>query len=108
MLENCSDVVSVHVTLPAEADADALAQQLVELRLAACVNVLPGVRSVYRWQAAVEQAAEHLLLIKTTRARLAALEAALIERHSDDVPCVLVQSVEAGHAPYLAWLRAQL
>jgi len=108
MLENCSDVVSVHATLPASADVEALARELVELRLVACVNILPGVRSIYRWQGALEQAAEQLLLIKTTRAQLPALELALLERHPDDVPCLLVQNVEAAHAPYLEWLRAQL
>jgi len=108
MIEPSPDLVSVHVTVPTRQLADELAHALVERRLAACVNVLPGVRSVYRWQGAVEQGDELLLLIKTERARLPELEAEVLARHSDEVPCLLVQSVEAGHAPYVAWLREQV
>lgn len=108
MIESSPDLVSVHVTVPDPELAEQLARALVERRLAACVNVLPGVRSVYRWNGAVEQGDELLLLIKTERARLPELEAEVLARHSDEVPCLLVQSVEAGHAPYVAWLHEQV
>lgn len=85
-------------------EAQRLARELVERRLAACVNLIPNLTSIYRWQGAVEQAHEILLLIKTTEKQLSALEAAIRELHPYDVPEFLVLSVESGSQPYLAWL----
>src|SRR5215203_6076909 len=78
--------VIVLTTLPVEGDVEKLASQLVEERLAACVNVLPAMRSVYRWKHAVERADERQLVIKTTRARVPALESRLRTLHPYDVP----------------------
>jgi len=82
-----------------------MARTLVEERLAACVSILTGVTSVYRWQGGVEQDGEQQLLIKTTPDRLAALEARLQELHPYDVPELLVLDVEQGGAAYLAWVH---
>lgn len=81
-----------------------IARALVERRLAACVNLVPNLTSVYRWQGAVEEAEEVLLVIKTTEDQLAALEAAVRELHSYDLPEFLALRVEAGSQPYLEWL----
>jgi periplasmic divalent cation tolerance protein len=85
-------------------DAERIARALVERRLAACVNVVPGVVSVYRWKGAVEKDEERLLVIKTRAERLEALREALVELHPYEVPELVALPVEAGHAPYLAWL----
>jgi periplasmic divalent cation tolerance protein len=81
-----------------------IARELVERRLAACVNLVPELTSVYRWEGAVEEAEEVLLVMKTTEARLAALEAAVRELHSYEVPEFVALRVEAGSRPYLKWL----
>jgi periplasmic divalent cation tolerance protein len=85
-------------------DAERIARALVERRLAACVNVVPGVVSVYRWKGAVERDEERLLVIKTRAERLEELRRALVELHPYEVPELLALPVEAGHGPYLAWL----
>jgi periplasmic divalent cation tolerance protein len=87
--------------------AQALARTLVERRLAACVNVVPGVVSIYRWQGEVHADPESLIVIKTTRDRLADLLAALHELHPYEVPEALVVAPESGAAPYLRWLAAE-
>lgn len=85
-------------------DAERIARALVERRLAACVSVVPGLLSVYRWKGAVESAEERLLVIKTRADRLAALREALVSLHPYEVPELLTLPVEEGHPPYLAWL----
>ncbi|HZD50754.1 MAG TPA: divalent-cation tolerance protein CutA [Silvibacterium sp.] len=85
-------------------EAATISREIVERRLAACVSRLSGLTSVYRWQGAVEETAEVLLLIKTSEDRLAELEVALRELHSYEVPEFLVLPVEAGSKDYLAWL----
>lgn len=95
----------VFVSCPPDA-ADALASALVERRLAACVNVLPGLRSVYRWNDAVERADESLLIAKTTTAGYAALEAAIVALHPYELPEVLAVDIAAGLPAYLQWLAA--
>jgi periplasmic divalent cation tolerance protein len=96
--------VIVLSTFPADQDASLLARTLVEERLAACVNVLPPMTSIYRWEGAVEQAAEHQLVMKTTAAKVEALKARIAELHPYDVPEVLVLSVSDGAASYLQWV----
>lgn len=92
---------------PDEASANAIALALVEERLAACVNLLPRVQSIYRWQGAVESAVEVPLLIKTTAAAYPALEAAIRERHPYDVPEIIALPITAGLPAYLNWLAAE-
>jgi periplasmic divalent cation tolerance protein len=92
-------------TMPAESNAEILARTLVERRLAACVNVLAPMQSIYRWHGAVEQTAERQLLIKTTADRLADLKLAIAELHPYEVPELLILSVADGGDAYLQWMR---
>ena len=91
-----------------EQQALAIAEALVEGRLAACVNVLPRVRSIYRWQGKVERAEEFLLLIETTEERFAALRECIEQLHSYDTPEIIAMPVVAGSEKYLAWLGEQV
>ncbi|HZX72619.1 MAG TPA: divalent-cation tolerance protein CutA [Rhodanobacter sp.] len=100
-------VLLCYCTCPDAASAQRIAEALVGERLAACVNQLSGVRSTYRWQEAVQTDSEELLLIKTTEARLAALERRLLELHPYDVPELIAVPVAQGHAAYLDWVRQQ-
>ena len=100
-----TDVVLVLTTHPA-AGAEDLARTLVERRLAACVQLLPGARSVYRWQGAIETAEEVRLEIKTGSESLQALREALVELHPYDVPEMVVLPVSGGLPAYLDWVRA--
>jgi periplasmic divalent cation tolerance protein len=98
-------VVLVLITVPADADAAGLARTLVEDHLAACVSVGGEIRSIYRWQGAVEEATERQLYIKTTAATLDALRARMAQLHPYDVPEWLVlPALETGDA-YLDWVR---
>ncbi len=89
-------------------EATRIADALVEERLAACVTVLPGARSVYRWQGRVEHADEVLLVIKTVAARLDALTARVRALHAYEVPEVVAVPITAGWPPYLAWLAGEV
>lgn len=86
------------------AKARPLAATLVEERLAACVNLVPGLRSIYRWKADVHDDPETLLIIKTTAEQLDALATRLVDRHPYEVPEVLALTPDQGLAGYLAWL----
>jgi periplasmic divalent cation tolerance protein len=85
-------------------DAERIARALVERGLAACVNVVPGVVSVYRWKGEVCRTEELLLIVKTRTERLGALREALVALHPYELPELVALPVESGHAPYLAWL----
>ena len=87
--------------------AGRLAHELVEARLAACVQVLPGMTSTYRWQGAIERADEVLLLAKTWDDRLDALVATLRARHPYEVPEIMAVPAAGGLAAYLDWVRAE-
>jgi periplasmic divalent cation tolerance protein len=96
--------VIVLTTLPADGDAEQFASRLVEEKLAACVNVLPPMRSIYRWKGAVERADERQCVIKTTAQCLAPLEALIRTLHPYDVPEFVVIPITQGNAAYLSWL----
>src|SRR3954447_26993776 len=96
--------VVVLTTLPADADGAAFARALVEARLAACVNLLPPMESVYRWEGAVQRDPERQLLIKTSRDRVAALLERIRDIHPYDVPEFLVLPIADGDAAYLRWV----
>jgi periplasmic divalent cation tolerance protein len=97
-------VVLILTTLGADADASSLAQTLVEEHLAACVNVLAPMMSTYRWKGAIEQDREQQLVIKTTSARVPALEARVRDLHPYELPEFLVLRVSAGSEAYLRWV----
>jgi len=95
-------------TFPNPDKAAEVARALVDERLAACVNLVPAVRSIYRWEGAVSDETETLAVIKTTRDRYDALAARLRALHPYEVPEMLALEVAAGHAPYLAWVGEQV
>ena len=100
-----TDKCLVLVTCGSTAEARRIARAVVEERLAACVNILPGaVASIYRWKGKMESARERLLLIKTSRKRLAKLRAAVKRLHSYDVPQFIAVPIVAGSRAYLVWL----
>lgn len=88
-------------------EAQRVARGLVESRTAACVNIVPGVRSIYRWKGVVEDAGEWLLVIKTTQARFEAMRAELVRLHSYEVPECVALPVLDGLASYLDWIAAE-
>lgn len=98
------DAIIVLTTAGSHEEAAAIAASLVESQLAACVQIVSGVESVYRWEGRVAREAEWLLLCKTTAARYADVEAAIREAHSYETPEVVAVRVEYGSAAYLAWL----
>jgi len=100
-----SGKVVVLVTCSGLAEAREIAKAVVEARLAACVNILPGaVTSIYRWKGKVESAKERLLLIKTSRRRLAKLRTEIDKLHSYDVPEFIALPITAGSRKYLNWM----
>ena len=100
-----TDKCVVLVSCANDREARRIARAIVEARLAACVNILPGAAtSMYRWKGKVESAREKLLVIKTSRERLAKLQAAVERLHSYDVPEFIALPIVAGSKKYLAWL----
>lgn len=95
-------------TCPDAELADKLAGALITQKLAACVNILPGVRSVYEWQGKVEIAQEHLLLIKSHQDRYAAIEAALKNLHPYQLPEIIAVAIQRGSLDYLKWIDSCL
>ena len=93
--------------LPDAESAERLASVLIEQRLAACVNVQAACTSVYRWQGKVETATEVPVWIKTTRAHYAALEAAILAHHPNELPEIIAVPVVAGLPAYLAWVATE-
>jgi len=103
-----SEPLVVLCTCPDAATARRLAGEVVARGLAACVNLVPGLVSIYRWQGEVEEASEVLLVAKTARSHYTELEAALRAAHPYELPEVVAVSITAGSEPYLAWLHASL
>ena len=93
-------------TFPNPDKAAEVARALVDERLAACVNLVPAVRSIYRWQGELCDDTETLAIAKTTRDRAKALAARLVALHPYEVPEVIVLPVDGGHPPYLAWVES--
>jgi periplasmic divalent cation tolerance protein len=94
-------------TLPDAEAARRIARALVEERLAACVNVVPGVTSIYRWEGALQEDAELLLIVKTSEDRLAALAERLAVLHPYALPELVVVALSGGSERYLEWVRAE-
>jgi len=100
-----SDKKLVLTTAGSREEAEKIAQALVERRLAACVNLVGPIQSVYRWQGKVESAAEHLLLIKTTAALFESVANTIRELHSYELPECIQLPIEAGSAEYMKWIE---
>ena len=99
-----TDHIVVLSTVPSVEKAAEIGRALVEAGLAACVIVVPEVRSIYRWQGAICDEPEVLCIIKTRRERIEELRAALVARHPYEVPEVIALDIAEGHPAYLAWL----
>jgi len=101
------EVVICLTTFPDSEKARQIGTIWVESQLAACLNLLPGAESIYRWEGKTESSSEILAIVKTTRSRLPALEASLRELHPYELPEFLIVSPEGGSAEYLAWVRGE-
>ncbi|MHC5209994.1 MAG: divalent-cation tolerance protein CutA [Planctomycetota bacterium] len=104
MSERC---VTVYVTVPDASSAEALGRTVVDERLAACANVLPGLVSLYHWEGAVQREQEVALFLKTREALFDRLAARVSELHAYDVPCIVAWPIARGSPGYLDWVRAQ-
>jgi periplasmic divalent cation tolerance protein len=99
-------IVFVYTTYPSIVEAETAGRALVERELAACVNILPGMVSIYRWQGAIERGEEAVMIVKTRATLAEAVSAAVKEMHSYATPAILVIPVESVDADYLNWLTA--
>ena len=100
-------VLAVFSTFPNPDKAAEVAKILVTEQLAACVNLVGPVRSIYRWKGEISDDSETLAVIKTTRERFDAMKTRLVELHPYEVAEVIALPIEAGHAPYLAWVESE-
>lgn len=98
----------IYTTAASLVEAEAIGEQLVGAGLAACVNILPGMMSIYRWKGAVERAHEAVMIVKTTRSLVERVRVTFREAHSYETPAFLVLNVADGDADYLNWLRGAL
>lgn len=103
-----TDKIVVLSTCQSAEEAQRIARRLVEIRLAACVNIVAEARSVYRWRGAVDESTEWLLIIKSRRNQLGPITAEIERLHSYEVPEVLALSVVDGSPAYLGWLEQQV
>lgn len=99
--------VLVYITAESAEQAERIGRTLVEERLAACVNILPGMRSIYHWQGAIETASETVLLAKTRQSLAEALVARVTALHSYDTPCAVVLPITGGLPDFLSWIEAE-
>jgi periplasmic divalent cation tolerance protein len=97
----------VEITAPSELEAERIGRALVEEGLASCANLLPGVRSLYRWKGKVEEAFETMLLVKTTGSALPRLTGRVRSLHSYECPCIAAFEIVGGNPDYLAWIEAE-
>ena len=103
-----TDKIVVLNTCGSAEEAEKIARQLVERRLAACVSILPGARSFYRWQDKIEESGEWLLVIKTSRGNFDDLRSELEKLHSYEVPEIIALPIVDGATNYLNWLEAEI
>ncbi len=103
-----TDKIVVLSTCGSAEEAERIARRLTEKRLAACVNIVPGMRSIYRWQGGIEDSAEWLLLIKSRRDLFVPLRAAIEKNHSYEVPEIVALAIVDGSPGYLGWLEREL
>jgi len=103
-----TDKIVVLCNCDSEQEAARLARHLVEQRVAACVNILPGVRSVYRWKGAIEEASEWLLTIKSRRDQFPTLRAEIEKIHSYETPEIIAMPIVDGSEAYLAWIDKEV
>jgi len=101
------DFLSLYIAVPSREVAEKIARALVEERLASCVNIMAGVRSIYRWKGHVEAANEVVLIAKSRTALFERLEKRTKELHPYECPCIVAWPIEKGHQPYLDWIAEE-
>lgn len=99
-----SDYLTILCTVPDSVSAERIAARIINAKLAACVNIVPGIESVYEWQGKIERSQELLLIIKTHANRYTELEQKLVELHPYDTPEVIALPIAHGLADYLSWI----
>jgi periplasmic divalent cation tolerance protein len=102
------DIRFVYMTAANVDEAKTIGRELVESRLAACVNILPQMHSIYRWEGKIEDATEVVMVAKTTAAKLPQLTARVKSLHSYECPCIVSLKVEGGYQPYLDWITGSV
>lgn len=101
------NIISVTITAGSREEADRIAAALVGEKLAACVNILPGVHSIYRWQGNVEESEEVILIAKTRAELFEPLSKRVKSLHSYECPCIVASPVTLGHPPFLEWIEKE-
>jgi periplasmic divalent cation tolerance protein len=99
--------IFIYVTVPSDTLAQKIASALITERLAACANIIPGMKSLYRWEGKIKQRVEIVLILKTQAQLFGAAEALIKALHSDKTPCIVALPVDAGNADYLKWIEAE-
>jgi periplasmic divalent cation tolerance protein len=102
-----SEFVSLYITAPSHEVATNIGRALVDGRLAACVNIIPGMHSIYRWQGKIEAATEVVLIAKSRATLFEEIEKRIRELHPYDCPCIVAWPIEAGYQPYLDWIAQE-
>ncbi len=98
------EIQFVYITTDSLEEAQAIGSKLVKEHLAACVNIIDGMTSIFQWEGEIESAKETILIAKTIASRFEALTQRVTELHSYDVPCIVALPVEKGHPPFLKWI----
>jgi periplasmic divalent cation tolerance protein len=98
-------IVLVYITTGSYEEAHAIGSTLVKERLAACVNIIEGMTSIFEWEGKIDSAKETILIVKTTAERFDVLEKRVIQLHSYDLPCIVALPAEKGHQPFLNWIH---
>ena len=106
-LETAERIVFVYTTWPSVVEAEQAARILLEAQVAACVNIIPGMISLYRWNGALERGEEAVMIVKTRASLAENVRATIREHHPYDTPAILVIPIESVDGPYLAWLTSE-
>src|SRR4051812_33650845 len=99
--------IFVYITASTDTLAQKIAKAVVSERLAACANVIPGMKSLYRWEGKIEQRDEVVLILKTQEKLFSAVEARVKALHNDEAPCIVALPVAAGNANFLQWIKTE-
>jgi periplasmic divalent cation tolerance protein len=102
-----SEFLSVFITVPSLDVAEKIGRTIIEERLAACVNIVPNIRSIYRWNGNLESATEAVLIAKSRTALFERLEQRVMALHPYECPCIVAWPIEAGYQPYLDWIAQE-
>ena len=103
-----TEAISVYITCESTTEAERIADTLLEKQLIACANILPGMKSRYRWKGKVESSSEAVLVLKSLKKHYQPIEEIVLELHSYDCPCLLALPVELGSKSYLDWIAGEV